>query len=408
VAVRLKPSVMSAGNLLMSQLGLKVVGPLVSLLVVRYLGPENYGYYASAMAVTALIGILADFGITQATMKHGSKGERELADAFRIGKAVSFMLAFLAFIITSVWFWVLDYEAITIHIGLLFSINYFVNAYRAPAIALLQTKCAYKKLAAVSVGVSVTQWVVTVVMLLLQADVRLIAGVPVVASGAISMVLFFTTTKHLVVKPAPKSRGRIKQFLYDVGVFGLGSTFYQIYYQSSGALLSAMRPPLEVGFYNVPFRFFGLIYLIPGIIFQVLYPKYFKLSSSDRERYCRLYILTSKLMLAFGTVITLGLWAFGGLTIRVVFGENFEPSTRYLILLASAVTFRCWASASGAVLTTDNLAERKVRLQGEIALLSLTLNLIFIPFYGALAAAVVAVASDALLSLRTSLSYITF
>ncbi len=51
MAVRLKSSVMSAGNLLVSQLGLKVVGPLVSLLVVRYLGPrfmdicQRYGGY---------------------------------------------------------------------------------------------------------------------------------------------------------------------------------------------------------------------------------------------------------------------------------------------------------------------------------------------------------------------------
>ena len=84
--------------------------------------------------------------------------------------------------------------------------------------------------------------------------------------------------------------------------------------------------------------------MIPGSIFnQVLYPKYFKLSSSDRERYRRFYVLTSKLMLASGVVITLGLWAFGELAIEIVFGKDFGPSTRYLILLAGAVTFRYWA-----------------------------------------------------------------
>jgi len=66
--------------------------------------------------------------------------------------------------------------------------------------------------------------------------------------------------------------------------------------------------------------------------------------------------------------------------------------------LAGAVTFRYWASATGAVLTTDNLVERKVRLQGGIALLNLALNLILIPLYGALAAAITTVISDMLLS----------
>lgn len=399
MTVRFKPSIMSAGNLLASQLLLQVVGPLISLLVVRYLGPQDYGYYASAMAVTALIGILANFGTNQTTLKYGSKGEEDLSDAFRISKVVSFVLASLAFIITLIWFLVLDYEAITIQIGLLFSINYFVTAYRAPASAVLQTKGAYKKLATISVCVSVVQWVTTLAMLLLKADVRLVAGVPTAVAGIVSMMAFSMATKSLMTRPALQVQWGVRQFLRDVWVFGLGGTFHQIYYQSDGALLSAMRSPLEVGFYNVPFRFLNIIYMVPGIIFdQVLYPKYFKLSSSDRERYRRLYVLTSKLMLASGVVVTLGLWAFGELAIEIVFGKDFGPSTRYLIFLAGAVTFRYWASATGAVLATDNLVERKVRLQGGIALLNLALNLILIPLYGALAAAITTVISDMLLS----------
>lgn len=295
--IKLKPSVMSASSLLVSQLLLQVAGPLISILVVRYLGPDDYGYYASAMAVTALIGILADFGITQATMKHGSKGDRDLSTAFRMGRKVSFTLASLAYVITLAWFLILNYEPIVIQIGLLLGINYFVMANRAPATAVLQTQAAYKKLAAISVGVSITQWAVTIVMLLMHVDVRLIAGVPVLVAGFVSMVSFFLATRRLASISNDQDQGGIRQFLHDIWVFGLGGTFHLIYYQSDGALLSAMRSSLEVGFYNIPFRFLGIIYAAPGLLFQVLYPKYFKLSSKDRERYRRLYILTSKLML---------------------------------------------------------------------------------------------------------------
>ena len=140
VFAKLKPSVMSAGSLVVSQLILQVAGPLISIFVVRYLGPDDYGYYASAMAVTALIGILADFGIIQATMKHGSKGDRDLSTAFRMGRKISFSLASLAYVITLVWFLALNYKPVIIQIGLLLGINYFVMAYRAPAIAVLQTQ----------------------------------------------------------------------------------------------------------------------------------------------------------------------------------------------------------------------------------------------------------------------------
>jgi len=399
--IRFKSSLMSAGNLLISQLLLRIAGPLISLLVVRYLGPEDYGHYASALAVTALVGILADFGTNQATLKYGSRGEHDLAAAFKVGRIISYSLASLAFIITLIWFLVLDYDALTVQIGILFSLNYFVTAYRAPAAAVLQTKGAYNKLALISVYVSVSQWAATLLMLALKADVRLIAGVPIAVSGIVSLASFRMAVRPLLAETLTKIRWSYKQFLKDVWFFGLGGAFHQIYYQSDGALLSAMRPPLEVGFYNVPFRFLSIIYMVPGIVFnQVLYPKYFKLSSGDRHRYRLLYVLTSKLMLIAGTLITFGLWAFGEPAINLVFGQDFGPSTKYLIILAGAVTFRYWASASGAVLTTDNLQERKVRIQGEIAVINLGLNLALIPLYGALGAAATTVFSDLLLAMR--------
>jgi O-antigen/teichoic acid export membrane protein len=398
MSIKLRGGIKSAGVLLFSQILISIAGPIVNLLVVRYLGPEDFGYYASALAVTSFIGILADFGINQATLKNGSLGDSELNGAFRTGLKVSMTLAVVAYFITAVWFYVLRYETLIIYLGLLFGFRYFITAFIAPCSAVLQTKSAYKKIALLSVITSAANWLSTLVMLLLGAKLKLLVGVPVFIYGIVTFFCFYYAIRQWIVIANRKGKCDIKSYLYDSLVFGLGGTFYKIYNQSDSALLSAMRPSIEVGFYQVSFGVIGLVYVIPSIVFnQVLYPKYFKLSKTDRGHYQLLYGLTSKLMLVLGCSLCLGIWAIGDIVIKILFGEAYTSSIIYLFILALAVPFRYWASAAGSVLTTDNLAERKVKIQGIVAVINLVINLIFIPIYGALCAAVTTVICEIIL-----------
>ena len=399
MSIKLRGNIRSAGVLLFSQILLSIAGPIVNLLVVRYLGPENFGYYASALAVSSFIEILADFGTNQATLKHGSLGDSELNEAFRTGLKVSMTLAAVAYFITAVWFYALRYETIIIHLGLLFAFRYFVTAFVAPCSAVLQTKSAYKKLALLSLITSAANWLSTLILLLLGAELKLLVGVPVCVYGVVTFFSFYYAIRQWTQKCNQKATHSIISYLYDSLIFGLSGTFYKIYNQSDSALLSAMRPSIEVGFYQVSFGVIGLVYVVPGIVFnQVLYPKYFKLSQTDRGHYRLLYGLTSKLMIVLGCSLCLGIWAIGDIVIKMLFGEAYASSIIYLFILGLAVPFRYWASAAGSVLTTDNLAERKVKVQGIVAIINLILNLVFIPIYGALCAAVTTVICEAFLA----------
>lgn len=398
--VRFRSTVKSAGVLLFSQILLSIAGPIVNLLVVRYLGPQDFGYYASALAVTSFIGILADFGTNQATLKHGSLGDSELGSAFRTGLKVSVTLALVAYAVTVAWFYALDYDATVASLGLLFALRYFATAFIAPSAAVLQTKGAYKDLAVLSVVTSAASWASTLLLLFLGADLRLLAGVPVGVYGLASYCGFCGAVRRCLGGGSWVGGLSLAGYVYDAFIFGLGGTFYKIYHQSDGALLSAMRPSLEVGFYQLSFGVIGSLYVVPGIVFnQVLYPRYFRLSQVDREHYRLLYVLTSKIMLVLGCSLCLGVWAAGGPAVALVFGYEYAPSIGFLLILALAVPFHYWASAIGSVLTTDNLANVKVRVQGLVAVVNLALNLIFIPKYGALCASVTTVACEALLAL---------
>jgi O-antigen/teichoic acid export membrane protein len=66
-----------------------------------------------------------------------------------------------------------------------------------------------------------------------------------------------------------------------------------------------------------------------------------------------------------------------------------------ILLLSVPIVFL--AHNSGAILTTKNLINKKVRYMGIVALLNIVLNLIVIPKYGAIGAASTTVVSNLVL-----------
>ncbi|MGB9609087.1 MAG: oligosaccharide flippase family protein, partial [Minisyncoccia bacterium] len=47
-----------------------LLGVLIISLVMRYLGPEEYGYYSISIAFLQVIGIMADFGLYLITLRY--------------------------------------------------------------------------------------------------------------------------------------------------------------------------------------------------------------------------------------------------------------------------------------------------------------------------------------------------
>jgi O-antigen/teichoic acid export membrane protein len=65
--------------------------------------------------------------------------------------------------------------------------------------------------------------------------------------------------------------------------------------------------------------------------------------------------------------------------------------------MMAAIPFRFLVVSFGAILTTDNLVRTRIKIQLKIAILNVGSNVLFVPIYGALAAAILMVITDILL-----------
>ncbi len=387
--------------LLVSRYAVNVIGPLVALLVVRYLGPERYGLYASAAAVTSLFGVLSDFGLQQAGLEMATGMGASLPAVTRGIIRVGALYTLVAYGAVALWLIVGDYDREIVWLGLLLGLGFFQTPLLTSVTVALQTKGRYARLAMWNLLASATTWVGTLVAILVDAGLYGVVGWPVVA-GWIRTGLMLLAERRLL--------GLGNCTLSDMGLmsdrrllgrsckFGASGVAHSVYHRSDAALLSVMRDPLEVGQYMLAFRIIELLNAFPGVVFnQVLYPKYFGWFSKAPQRVSLYYGLTFKVMAVVGVMAATALSLWGGNVIAALFGDGYRLSAELLVIMVWSVPARFLAAASGALLTTGGEIDRKIRAQGIIAVINVGLNLALIPFFGAHASAAVLVLTDSLL-----------
>ncbi|MFC5701785.1 oligosaccharide flippase family protein [Cohnella faecalis] len=377
-----------------AQYSTQIIAPLVSLLVVRYLGSEQFGLYASAMAITALLSVMPDFGLQQAALNMSARKEWTIQAILRKSLTVGLQYSLITFLLTVVWLYAIDYEMTTRLLGLMLGLTFFRISIVTVLTTGLQIQGKYGTIAVWNVAVGASQWISTLAAILAGASLYWLVLGPIVVSLVLACLMLVAVGRKLGLFPganggADRSLIPVKQLLNGSWNYGLAASMHQLYYKSDVAILSATRQPVEVGQYTVAFRIIELFFLFPGVVFnQVLYPKYCIWCRENIPKLRLYYGIMNKVMVAAGLLAAMILVLFGKEIVGLLFGESQLEAAGFLLILALAIPLRFWVSSAGAVLTNDGLIKTKLKIQCGIAVLNVGLNVLFIPRFGGEAAAI--------------------
>ncbi len=151
-------------------------------------------------------------------------------------------------------------------------------------------------------------------------------------------------------------------------------------------MLGVMSNAHQVGLYSAAYRIMNQVLITYYLLIQVLYPRFARQNIAERAHALRLRIILG--LFSGGTIVAVLLASFGKVVLTVVFGKQFLPAAFLLLLLAWAIPLDFITSYLSNAYIAWNL-EKKVLLCTTIAALSnVALNLIWIPRWGATAAAV--------------------
>jgi len=169
---------------------------------------------------------------------------------------------------------------------------------------------------------------------------------------------------------------------------------WMVYFRVDSFMLGVMKGDHEVGIYNAAYRLVEGVFILPGIVMIVYFPRLAK-KVEFRKNFLRLLGALSGMGLACAILLFL----LASLIIRLLYAGGFVESGTVLRLLSAALFFVFCGHLTTQSLVAMDKNKTYLLISGGGAIINIVLNYIFIPTYGAQGAAGVTVLTEALVTL---------
>ena len=383
---------------------------LLQAVIARSLTVDDFGLFSSAYAAVGLLIPMAGFGIAQYWLK--VFGQYGMAARVYISPALKLLAINFIFICFILFFWGYlernDTEIIFIIIFLL------VHVIGQVIVELLfsryQLEENYSVIFYIQFIPQFLRFLAVIVLLnLLGDDFRpkdaafayAIAALLFIAIAMKPLSKFILGDFPLVgykTSNATLESVKVKAVLKESWPFAFAALFHLIYFQSDIIILKYIKGDEAAGYYSVAFMILTAVLIFPSVVYQkVLLPRLHRWAHDDRDKFHSVYKKGNFIMGVMGVLAMVLTWLLAPILIPLLFGEKYEYSVEILNITALSIPVLFVASSVGAVLVTKENMKIKVKVMFFVAILNLVLNIIFIPIYGELGAAVTTVISNFIL-----------
>jgi O-antigen/teichoic acid export membrane protein len=376
-------------------LAARVVSRLVSLVVVvvlaNALGDKGYGRYATLIAYSALVSVIADLGFNPLYTREAARNRHEIGAYLGTLLVLKVALAAAAMV----------FLAVTLRFGA------GLQELILPGAALLAAT-AYANLLRntfYAVGRAEFDAVAIIGEIAIQAGLiiagsRAHAGVTFFVWAYVASFLFTIVYSLVVIRVFRLGRVRIG---FDWGLvrrwfplaLPFAFTFFltNLYFRADVPILQHFRDFAEVGWYQFAYKPFEALQFVPLAIQAVVYPLLGVYFVSDAGRLKTAYARFFKVLVLLGWPLTVGTFVLVHPIGRLF--RLFPESEASLRILAIAIVFLFANSAFYAMLNATNRQHLNAWATGLAAAINIALNLALIPLYGYLAASATTVLTEA-------------
>jgi len=357
----------------------KAIAAVVGIAVTRYLGPEIFGEYSSALAFVSTFILFADFGLSNYMVQEGSRDERVLP--LYLGNTLLFKVftCLVIYALMLILMFPAGYNQSIRSMVIVLGLASGLNALHATVYNYFQAKqqmyfaAMYQFLSTFLIGA------LTILVVVTKGSVVMVTVAQLVTAALISFVLYAHLRRHIRLEfDLSKLRGMLKRGL----PYGIAVIFLFVYFQIDMFMISLMLPPIEVGIYSAAYRLIAVLLFIPGILTSVLYPVLFQLGVESKEKHRGTIEKIFKVLSAVGIPGSVLIFVLADPLLTWLYNGRFPASIPILMILSWFFALECLSFSLGDVLTTTDLQWTRAKIQGSAALLNISINLYAIPRYG--------------------------
>ncbi|PHR11338.1 MAG: polysaccharide biosynthesis protein [Sphingopyxis sp.] len=372
------------------------------VILAKQLGADEYGQFASALALVTLLTPLAGFGVAPFWLKvygiEGWKAKRWINASLSFTGVSS--LAVLAVIVLIA----LAVQHQSNHKIILLSISLFALGQAAAEMvsSKYQLEERYLFLSIWQMAPHLIRF--TLIFLLSYIIPQEISATLAAICYSITALLILSASVkplkslkegniqlkgHTYNGPTkPEKSVTLKVLAQNSWPYGIGAFAHLVYFQSNLILVKYLEGDNAAGQYSVALTIITATYLIPTVFYQkFLLPKIHRWSVHDKLKFRSNYKKGNLIMGIFGVTAMTGIWLLGSTAINIFFGEEYKNATRILYILAATIPLFSLALNAGATLSTQNFIAFKVKYMITVAIISVVISIAAIHYWGTVGAA---------------------
>jgi PST family polysaccharide transporter len=382
------------------------VGFFVGVWIVRYLGPEQFGFLSFATAFTALFGAFATLGLQGIVVRDIVRNPNcapETLGTTAILQLIGGTAAYLLVLVAITYLRPDDSIARTI-VAMLGS----TMLLKASEISVywFESKVLSKYIVWIKNGVFLVFAIVKVILILQQASLNAFVWTMLAEAVVVAIILLGVLSKYGVLLTKFRvSIKRAKSLLKDSWPLLLSSVSITIYLQIDKIMLGHMIGDGAVGIYSVALLISELWYFIPTVIVASTFPAIIESKKrSEKQYYARLQKLFD-LMIVISVGLALLTTFLSTSIVILLFGEAYRDAGIILSIHIWAAVFVFLGVASSQWFLAEG--RQVLSLQQTVigAFMNVALNLWLIPVYGAVGAALATLISHSVAAFFADLIY---
>lgn len=378
--------------LAIGHVGTNILGFVAFAYIARVLGPDGFGLINFASAILAYFSLIATMGIPNLASREIA---RHPADTSKIVGSMLLTRLVLSVVAVLILIALLPFLAPTAAMRAvlaLLALNLFISVGSinwAYAGVEHLTMPAVAGMAGTAVHLGLVLWLVRTESDVIPAVLASLVGAMV---PAVIQLHDFHRKYHIVVK---FDWSTVEQIFKSSLPFAVSAVMIQVYYNIDSVILGYLKGPAEVGYYNAAYKVILFINGFTGLYVQSIYPVISRLYANDTTSVRP--FLRQALNLVAALVIPLGI---GGTIVApqlmvLLFGSAYAQSALPFQILIWSVVIIAFSVHYGNTLLACN-GERTYTWGVALgAVVNLVTNVIFIPLFGAPAAAATTVLAEA-------------
>lgn len=369
---------------------------VIQILLARKLGVDGFGLYSFIISFAAFFQVIAGFGIPVLVVREVSKNKNKVADLLHHGFIVKALLSIVTLVLIygASHFYIEDKTSLSlIYLAVIFLIlNTFCEFLRAFFRAFEKME-----LETLSKGVEGLLSITLVgAVAIFLPNLKTIFLSFIIVSGLTGIISFlilkFQLLKKAILFPVKTNWGRVKGMLNESKFLAVAGLGFVLYSYSDQLIINFFHGDTATGYYGVAYQIIILGVLLSGVIRNALDP--FLSKNQDYKKVIKLRNYTT----IAGIALFLIVFFLSPYFTVLLFGKNYEKSAIITQILSFTYLPMFFNISLGNLIIMKGKQKMYACLLFSSLLFNVALNIIFVPRYSYLAAAVSTVLAELLLA----------